>query len=237
MKQVIAMHGWSGDSNTWQLWIDQFQKTKWIWQSAERGYGTIPPCSPDWQESSDPASQRRVVIAHSLGLHLIKSQVLSKATDIVLLGSFSRFMPTGIERRYLNAALQSMKKHIGTTKEKTMLNNFLRKACEPEKMCEYPPGPIDKGLSLEGRKQLKADLELLIQTHELPTSLSPQARVLVVQGAEDAIVVPSSRNLLIEDLKKHLDTGPTHWLIPGASHLLLIPGLINRVENWLNTSP
>jgi len=237
MRQVIAMHGWSGDSNTWQMWAKHFKKSGWLWQSTERGYGKTPPFSPIWRTYSRQACyQRRVVIAHSLGLHLTKSEILRHATDVVLLGCFSRFIPNGIESRSLKTALQGMQKHLGTVKEKAMLNNFLQKACLPDPINSLIPGPIEKGLSIAGRKKLKIDLELLIQTHKLPIDLPERARVLIIQGTEDSIIVPSTRNSLIKDLKQHLKNAPTHWDIPGAGHLLLVPGLINRVKDWLDLS-
>ena len=48
MNEVIAMHGWSGDSNNWKIWQRFFQKKNWIWQSGERGYGPLQPQMPKW---------------------------------------------------------------------------------------------------------------------------------------------------------------------------------------------
>ena len=129
MKEVIAMHGWGGDSNTWKSWAQQFRENHWIWKSFERGYGELPQWRPTWEQSqSKISSKSRVVIAHSLGPHLIKNEVLAQATHVILLCSFSRFIPLGTESRYLTTALHGMRKQIGTTEEKIMLNNFLKKA-------------------------------------------------------------------------------------------------------------
>ena len=105
MNQVIAMHGWSGDSNTWKLWAEQFGREGWLWQSVERGYGEITPFNPVWvTRPGDDSCQRRVIIAHSLGTHLIKNEIWETTTDVVLLASFSRFIPKGIESRFLRTA-------------------------------------------------------------------------------------------------------------------------------------
>ncbi len=238
MKEVIAMHGWSGDSNTWKMWAELFQNNGWIWQSVERGYGDIPPFHPIWKDlSTKNCFQRRVVVAHSLGSHLIKKDVLEKATDVVLLCSFSRFIPLGNDSRFVKAALRGMQQQLGTVKEATMLNNFLKKACHPSPISSVPPGPITKGLSCEGRKKLQADLELLIKTHKIPNGLPAQSRVLIVQGEKDSIIVPSTSSALKKDLNKYLNDAPTHWNIPEAGHLLLVPGLINRIRDWLNSYP
>ena len=235
MKQIIAMHGWGGDSNNWQMWASQFQKDKWLWQSVERGYGELTPFNPNWKNSNiNDSQQRRVVIAHSLGPHLLARRVLERATDIVFLSSFSRFIPNKESNRSLKTALKGMQNHIGTEKEKSMWNNFLKKACYPESIKNIQAGPITKGLSTKGRKKLKIDLQLLIDTNDLPKGISSKSRVLVVQGKEDSIVVPASRSCLIETLKNHLHCPPTCWELPGAGHLLLMPGLIKQVQTWLN---
>ena len=41
MKEIIAMHGWAGDSNQWSNWIELFTCCNWKWQTAERGYKNI----------------------------------------------------------------------------------------------------------------------------------------------------------------------------------------------------
>ncbi len=236
MKQVIAMHGWSGDSNSWHKWSNQFKTNKWVWESAERGYGEIPSFTPQWnKESLDDINSRRVVIAHSLGLHLINCEVLAKATDLVLLGSFSRFIPSGRESRHVKLALQGMQNCFGTIREKKMFQTFLAKACYPEPISAIPSGPLTRGLSVEGRKKLKGDFEILIRTNQLPKGLMAQSRVLVVYGQEDSIVAHDTRDCLIEDLKNHLDNPPTNWVIPRSGHLLLTAKLISKVQNWLGS--
>ena len=48
--------------------------------------------------------------------------------------------------------------------------------------------------SVEGRKRLQIDLDLLIQSKGLPQGFPKHSKVLIVQGEEDAIVAPSARN-------------------------------------------
>ncbi len=234
MKQVIAMHGWSGDSNNWQLWLNHFQKYNWVWQSGERGYGSLSPLHPHWRGNTETQPiDRKVIIGHSLGIHLLPSKTLRQATEIVLLGSFSHFLPKEQIDRVLQTTLKRMLELLGTKDEQAMLNAFLMRACQPESTSSLPRGPIQEGLSPNGRKRLKADLELLIRTSELPSGFPKTARVLVVEGEEDNIVIPSIREALIKDLKSHLAKAPDHWIIPGAGHALLQPELINLVLNWL----
>ena len=134
MKQVIAMHGWSGDSHSWAPWIRHFNHHHWSWQSGERGYGKRQEHMPFWQDDQDPIKlQRRVVIAHSLGPHLLPDAVFAKATDVVLLASFSRFVPQGAKGRALNTGLKSMRRCLGSEAEAEMLTTFLRRAAAPSK--------------------------------------------------------------------------------------------------------
>ena len=238
MKQVIAMHGWCGDSNTWQLWAHHFQAQNWLWQSNEQGYGALPPLRAEWHKEPEPQpEQRRVVIGHSLGPHLLASEVLAQATDLVLLASFGCFLPRGPANRALRTGLRGMQERLGSKDESTMLHAFLARAAQPSPARAMAAGPIHQGLCVNGRKQVQADLELLIKTDGLPAGLPTKARVLVVEAEQDAIVVPAARTCLIEDLLKHLNNPPCHWKLPKAGHALLVPGLIERVHDWLESAP
>ena len=237
MKEIIAMHGWSGDSVTWHPWVQQFASHSWQWQSAERGYGSLPPRQPNWQpQHICSEGNQRVIICHSLGVHLLNNKVLALATDVVLLCSFSRFLPKNSTSRGLITALRSMQNLIGTKEESKMLRTFHAKACQPSVQSFIPSEPIQQGLSSIGRERLKKDLELLINTSCLPIGFPRKARVLVVEGQEDAIVLPCARESLLEDLKNYLEKPPSFLPIPGMGHALISPDLIEKVRNWLELS-
>ena len=100
MKQVIAMHGWCSDSTYWHNWERKFRLDGWHWKNAERGYGCIKASEPFWRKSiRSNLANKRVFICHSLGLHLISTQLLNEASHVVLLNSFSRFIPNAKESR------------------------------------------------------------------------------------------------------------------------------------------
>lgn len=235
MKQVIAMHGWSGDSRSWGAWRRHFQNHGWVWQSGERGYGSREPHQPHWRDAAEPAaSQRRVVIAHSLGPHLLAAPLLAQATDVVLLASFSRFVPQGRAGRALQTGLQGMERCIGTSSESTMLQTFLERAAAPTPTSALPPSPINEGLSETGRQRLRDDLRLLMATTGLPDGFPAQARVLVVNAEADAIVVAEARQQLQHDLETQLDLPADLWVLKGCGHALLAPDLLMRVRRWLD---
>ncbi len=234
MKEIIAMHGWGGDSNRWKPWIEVFQQDGWRWQNGERGYGAQSPNMPEWQTTNDNHfAHQRVVICHSLGSHLIDYEVIQKATHVVLLSSFSRFIPEGKENRILKTALQGMKKAIGTNKEKAMFLNFLKKATKPHDINSLPNNPIKDGLSKDGRKKLQNDLQLLINTQSLSPGFPTNAKVLVINGNHDEILSPLTKKILMKDLIDHLQTPPLQWNLNNEGHALLDMQLITKVKEWL----
>ena len=238
MKQVIAMHGWSGDSHSWVPWIRHFTHHHWSWQSGERGYGKRQEQMPFWQDDQDPIElQRRVVIAHSLGPHLLPDAVFTNATDVVLLASFSRFVPHGAKGRALNTGLKSMRRCLGSDAEAEMLTTFLTRAAAPSPPVGLPHGPIHEGLSSEGRQRLADDLDRLIASAELPLGLQATSRVLVVEAEQDAIVVPAARQELRDAVQTRLQRPAELWLMPGSGHALLVPDLLMRIQRWLDQLP
>ena len=228
------MHGWAGDSKNWMEWKRYFQKNGWHWQSIERGYGLIKSTTPKWINSRKTSlHQKRALICHSLGIHLIDTSTLKKATDIVLLNSFGRFIPNARSSYPLKVALRGMHQCLGTSKEKNMLRKFLEKANKPHQINELQSGLIKKGISVSGREKLISDLELLIHTNGLPSGISRKSRVLAIVGEKDEIVNPLTSQLLLDELIAHLQIKPTHWRISNEGHSILMPQLINQVGNWL----
>ncbi len=235
MKQAIAMHGWSGDQRSWAPWQRHFEHHDWHWQSGERGYGDRTPSQPRWRSDSDPPHlQRRVVIGHSLGPHLIDTHVLNQASDVVLLASFGRFVPEGRSGRSLLMALKGMGSCIGTADEETMLHTFAQRCADPAQASSLPASPVVEGLSETGRQRLAADLDHLRSTKGLPAGLPTDSRVLVVNADADAIVVAAAQQQLLDDLSVHLQHRATCWSIHGSGHALLVPDLLVRVQQWLD---
>ncbi len=237
MKQVIAMHGWGCNNTIWKQWKIKFQNKGWLWQSGERGYGTISTFKPNWhKETFQASSNRKAIICHSLGAHLIEKEILQKATDVVFISSFSRFIPNTASNRTLKIALKSMKSLIGTDQEEAMVRKFLQKACSPKQIEDSILNSSRDVYSAEGKNKLRLDLDLLIATNKLPNGFPKKARVLVIQGKNDLIVIPATRTALKEDLQKHLKSSTTYWDIPNSGHDLFTIDLIDRVKNWLEQS-
>ena len=238
MKQIIAMHGWSGSSYDWEEWKELFEEKGWIWQSGERGYGLNKPFTPQWLNNERGKEDRinsRTIIAHSLGAHLLNKEILLKASNFIFLSSFSSFIPKSGETRALKAGLKGMKMALGTKNEKSMLLSFFKKACHPISITNMRYNPIIDELKEEGRKKLLNDLNLLIDSDGLPKGIPRRAKVLVIDSPEDLIILPNTRKMLINDLKSHLIQPITHWSIHGAGHALLQPRVKKDVLNWVES--
>jgi pimeloyl-[acyl-carrier protein] methyl ester esterase len=222
--QVIAMHGWAGDSRQWQPLAAAFEERGWRWRSGERGYGTAPPQVPRWQ-----AEGRKVVIAHSLGPHLLPAEVLAEADAVVLLASFGRFVPPGAAGRRLRAALEGMAAALHEADAaRPMLHRFLSEAVAPDPIEALAPGPAEGPLAAPQLERLRADLRLLERTEGLPAAFPKGVPVLIVEAGEDRIVAPEARALLREALPQ-----ADHLPLPGAGHALLTAPLLEPLLAWL----
>ena len=226
MMQILAMHGWAGQPGAWSHWRQRFEDGGVRWFSADRGYGGGQAVAPLWP----PGSGRNLLIAHSLGLHLLPAVVLAQADAVVLLGSFSSFVPHGRAGRAVAAALQGMQAALGTDQELPMLERFLDKAASPHPRSALPPAPLLQGLTPLGRTRLQQDLELLARCQSLPTGWPEAVPVLVVQGERDAVVHAAAAQQLIDDLGQQKLTLHRD---PNWGHALITPAVLSVVQRWL----
>ena len=238
MNQIISMHGWGSDSNIWRNWMSSFSSNKWIWQNGERGYGNLSPFLPSWESTYDNNKYlKKVVICHSLGIHLVKESILKSSTHIILINSFSGFIPRNKQSRQIAIALKGMKEAIGKgEKEEKMLLNFLTKSSSPNSIDSLFNGPIPYNLSTQGRQRLLNDLELLINTSKLPRGFPGKSNILVVNSEEDLIVTKPIQSQLLMDLNKNTINPICYWRLPNEGHSSLGVNLMLRVKDWLTYS-
>ncbi len=236
MKEIIAMHGWAGGEGQWSNWINSFQSSHWTWQSADRAYRNSSPSMPNWTNTLHSKEFIRVAICHSLGSHLIANKVLSQATHIVFVNSFSSFLPSGKESRSIIVALNGMIQAIGTDKENSMLLKFHIKAHKPNKFNRKSNEFTYLNLSDSGRLRLQDDLKLLLKTNSLPIGLTTNAEVLVINSTQDYILPEVSKKQLIKDLTIYLESPPTVIEIKEEGHTLSKNTVIERVKYWLESN-
>jgi pimeloyl-[acyl-carrier protein] methyl ester esterase len=229
--QVIAMHGWAGDGANWGPWREATAPLGWRWACGERGYGPQAPAMPAWRGAG-----RLVVIAHSMGPHLLDPQVLAAADAVVLLAGFGRFVPPGPDGRRGRAALRAMAAELadGPTeaeaaiRAQALLRRFLDEVASPDPPALLPPGPADQPVGAAGRARLRDDLAVLERCDGLPAGFPPGAEVLIVEAEADRIVGPEVRALLRQALPE-----AEVVRLPGAGHGLLRSPVIPAVLNWI----
>ena len=226
--QLIAMHGWAGDSHGWAPWHQACQARGWTWQSGDRGYGSLSQAEPHWNEEPPKASQRRVVIAHSMGVHLLPAEVLSQADAVVLLASFGRFIPEGKAGRPMRLAIEAMAGQLRSERGETMLADFLARAAAPADPALLSPTPFDSGLSAIGRQRLSHDLDALARTSGLPDGFPHQARVLLVEAGSDQIVAREATEALAACLPQ-----ADRIALQGAGHCFLGSPVLPMALAWL----
>ena len=233
MKEIIAMHGWAGDSNQWSNWEQIFKCYEWEWRNSERGYTALSPHIPKWNHNSNQVKLKRVAICHSLGSHLIDKQVLHSATHVVLINSFSRFIPTGKENRPIKLALNRMMNAINTPNEAAMLRKFYIKAYKPNYIDVKSSESNLLHISDSGRLRLKNDLKLLINSDSLPIGLNNSAKVLIVNSEQDYILANQTKEKLVEDLINHLEALPKIISLQDEGHSITKIKNIKKVKHWL----
>ena len=236
MNEIIAMHGWAGDSNQWSHWTDCFQGCNWKWQTAERGYKDISPKAPRWNNNLNESRLKRVAICHSLGAHLIDKEVLHSATHVVLINSFSRFIPIDKEKRFITIALTRMMNAINTPNELSMIKNFHIKAHKPNDVNVESNISNLIQISEKGRFLLKKDLKLLINTDSLPNGLNTNSKVLVINSKKDYILASQTKKKLAEDLIVYLNSEPTIIDLQDEGHSILKNKSIKKIKYWLESN-
>jgi pimeloyl-[acyl-carrier protein] methyl ester esterase len=225
---VVAMHGWAGDARCWRPWIEATAESGWHWECGERGYGEQAPFDPAWPSEQGPDTHL-VVIAHSLGLHLVAPDVLRQARSVVLLASFGTFVPPGRAGRRARAALDGMADKLGSEAEaKAMLQNFFTNVATPQSPNLLPTGPMEGRLRLE---RLRADLEILASCEGLPRDFPHNTDVLVVEAGEDRIVDPMAQSMLREALPQ-----ADIIRLEGSGHALLGAPLVPKVVAWVQST-
>ena len=226
--QLLTMHGWSSQSAHWRPWLEAFAARGWRCRCGERGYGQQPPAMPGWGQEEG----LRVVVASSMGIHLMDETVLAAAEAVVLLASFGRFVPRGLLGARLRWRLAIMDQYLQRGDVAGLFDRFRVQVAAPLPVAALPEGLPAAAVSADGIQRLRDDLARLGQLQDLPSAFPRQAPILNVEAGEDHIVHPRAR----QALRQALPTAD-HLLLSGSGHALLDEGLIPRVTAWLERLP
>jgi pimeloyl-[acyl-carrier protein] methyl ester esterase len=185
--EVIAYHGWAFDRHCWQPWQAKFAEQGIPLKAFDRGYFGAPT-----QPSFEQAQSKKIILAHSYGLHLCPAQQLRLADLLIVFGGFDRFHPQEHKaQRRSQRILQHMISQFGLAPE-TVLQAFWQN-------CGLPPGqwldPSAKVLQPLAHDLLDLDHSLLCIEF-----LARRPKILVIHGRDDAIA-PLSQG---QDLAKAL---------------------------------
>ena len=225
--QILAMHGWSSQADHWQPWLDAFAARGWRCHCGERGYGQQPPAMHGWGQEG-----LRVVMASSMGIHLIDQALLASAEAVVLLASFGRFVPQGAPGAVLRLQLAAMDQYLQRGDVAGLFARFRVQVAAPLPVDCLPEGLPAAEVAADGIQRLRDDLARLGQLQGLPPTFPHPAPVLNVEAAEDRIVHPLTRQALRQALP-----WANHLLLPGSGHALLDERLIPQVMAWLEKLP
>lgn len=196
--RVFAQHGWGFDSRAWQHWLQDFAvRNGYVIeaQCADRGYyqATSPePKQPlawrsNWRDSINEKQSLQVVIAHSLGLHLLPENLIAECDLLMVISGFSYFNELDAKRgQKLVSRMLTKLQHDPTS----VVRDFLQNCYDP-----MPPGMVmSTGIGAAVRTgqinvdALQKDLQLLAE-NVLPLELLASARrVLLLHGTADSIV-------------------------------------------------
>ena len=219
MNQVITQHGWGLDQSFWDSYKDEFQKNGWHWQDNERGYFSKNVTQSKWIKNNFN-DQIKMVLCHSLGLHLIQRNLLDEATHIVFINSFINFLPSGKKRDLVYKSLKRMEKKIKSFEAEIMLKEFIRRSFSPNNMTINFKNMFYKNLECLNNNLLLSDLKKLYTDTNSFESFEKNCNVIVINSKNDLILDQDSSNNFIELLNKTLTKKPTLIELSNQGHCL-----------------
>lgn len=171
--EMLLQHGWAWDASCFSGWRAVVPDLFCL-SAVDRGYFGPP---------STPPVQPQIVVAHSLGLHLLAPQWLGSAQLLVVLGGFQAFHPEErIASRRSRWAVQQMRQRL-QREPALLLRDFYAQCFYPEESRLAVPAAMD--LELLGRDLERLDTQVL----DLG-ALQGVPRILLLHGRQDGIVPP-----------------------------------------------
>ncbi|MDP3506906.1 MAG: hypothetical protein Q8T09_02860 [Candidatus Melainabacteria bacterium] len=194
--EIILQHGWGYDRTFFSNWVEALEKQPWPRDYRikttlpDRGYFGAPVALDDMEyidlnkrnSKTIGSDKLLIVVAHSLGLHLLPVEVIARADYLVTVCSFLNFhkeAPGGERRsRLLVGRMLTRLKRAPLE----VLSDFY-KITDPAKRFHF--SLLD--ISVE---RLAADLHLLdqIDTSEDSQLSKLKSKAIVVHGLEDTLI-------------------------------------------------
>lgn len=203
--------GWACGSSFFEVWSSQFEEWGNL-QIFDRGYFLQEKESSYYEKvksiGTGEGDVQRVVMTHSLGLHLVPEQLLQTANWIVILSGFAFFHPRKEKsRRKSQQIIRKMLKRLREYPQDTV-EKFYQNCFFPQNSTLVTPLTLDV-------EQLYHDLEFLnVHVWEAFEGIDHKD-VLILHGEEDQIVSTEQAIILHLQIPKS-----TLTIIPNAGHAL-----------------
>lgn len=201
LAEILAFHGWGFDRNAWSVWQNYLAPSCRL-QAFDRGYYGQPH-DPGFSESDT----RKIIFAHSYGLHLCPQRLLEFCDLLVIFSGFASFHPEAPRiQKKSRLILQRMQDRFAVDPE-AVLRDFMRRCYAPEAYEGRPSGALDLD-------RLAEDLRLLGHSRISTATLEKVPCIQILHGAEDRIVPNGQGQALFEALQPHAQ----YHEIEGAGH-------------------
>ncbi len=177
--EMILQHGWAIDSGIWSQWKESAAKINLEVniKFAERGYFSRSPL----QAVFSGEDKLKVLVVHSLGLHLASKAQIETSDLLVIVGGFSNFHEgSGRESKISRTSVRRMLNKLNYAPDQVIADFYAS--------CGFPSDYGEQDISQpENLKLIIEDLELLDQCTFNPDWLALPGEVLILHGDNDAI--------------------------------------------------
>ena len=219
MNQIITQHGWGLDKSFWDSYRIEFQKNNWHWQDNERGYFSKNVNQSKWIKNN-LNDQFKMVLCHSLGLHLIQRNLFDEASHVVFINSFNNFLPSNKKRNLIYRSLKRMEKKIISFEAEDMLKEFISRSFSPNEININFKNMFYKNLGSLNKNLLLNDLKKLYTVNNSLKSFEKNCNVIVLNSKNDLILDQDSSNNFIALLDKKLTKKLTVIELSNQGHCL-----------------
>ena len=193
---VVAQHGWGFGAWCWDHWRDVLP-AGFALHCPDRGY---------FGPAVAVAVRPRIVLAHSLGLHLLPSQRCAAAELIVVISGFRSFhSPCDRQARRSRRTVEQMLARLEREPAALLADFYARCGTAPDS--RWP-----ESIDADG---LRRDLQLLQESVLELSAIPAAAQVLILHGSRDR-VVPVER---AEELRELLPNS-AFAIVAEAGHAL-----------------
>ncbi|MGK7938996.1 MAG: alpha/beta fold hydrolase, partial [Crocosphaera sp.] len=225
--EIIAYHGWGFDRNCWKKW-QKILSSNFQFQTYDRGYFKHENF-PEFEHNH----LKKIIFAHSFGLHLCPLEQLKKTNILILFNSFAEFHPENDKQRKRSKYALKLMINEFKNNPQTVLKSFYKKSY-------YPFPSIYPNNKDKNREKLEQDLNFL-DTSKLDINILKKIpKIYMIQGSKDKIVSVSSA----QEFYKKLNQNSQYYQIQDAGHtlpfsnikscLFIVNQVLGEIDNYGN---